>query len=166
MPTTYDSQFHINNIVEQYGNKLDADMVKAYCDNNPIGYQTRRLCHGIKIQSPWRCMCAARLNAGVRRKCHFAELWWSLDDTDRRFIWKWHRLWLLKPCSAAKLLGPFVMAVRWTFPPSVSWPGATCVPKNADRMFNPSKNHQTASVTWTDLLCLQHSRLLTYFHNQ
>ena len=40
MPTTYDSDFHINNIVEKYGKKLDADMVKAYCDDNPIGYQT------------------------------------------------------------------------------------------------------------------------------
>ena len=40
MPTTYDSDFHINNIVEKYGKKLDADMVKAYCDENPIGYQT------------------------------------------------------------------------------------------------------------------------------
>ena len=40
MPTTYDSNFHIDNIVEQYGKKLDADMVKAYCDANPIGYQT------------------------------------------------------------------------------------------------------------------------------
>ena len=40
MPTTYDSNFHIDNIVEQYGKKLDADMVKAYCDDNPIGYQT------------------------------------------------------------------------------------------------------------------------------
>ena len=40
MPTTYDSNFHIDNIVEKYGKKLDADMVKAYCDANPIGYQT------------------------------------------------------------------------------------------------------------------------------
>ena len=40
MPTTYDSNFHIDNIVEQYGKKLDSDMVKAYCDANPIGYQT------------------------------------------------------------------------------------------------------------------------------
>ena len=40
MPTTYDSKFHIDNIVEKYGKKLDADMVKAYCDANPIGYQT------------------------------------------------------------------------------------------------------------------------------
>ena len=40
MPTTYDSKFHIDNIVEKYGNELDADMVKAYCDANPIGYQT------------------------------------------------------------------------------------------------------------------------------
>ena len=40
MPTTYDSQFHLDNIVEKYGKKLDADMVKAYCDENPIGYQT------------------------------------------------------------------------------------------------------------------------------
>ena len=40
MPTTYDSNFHLDNIVEKYGKKLDADMVKAYCDDNPIGYQT------------------------------------------------------------------------------------------------------------------------------
>ena len=40
MPTTYDSTFHLDNIVEKYGKKLDADMVKAYCEDNPIGYQT------------------------------------------------------------------------------------------------------------------------------
>ena len=40
MPTTYDSQFHLDNIVEKYGKKLDADMVKAYCNDHPIGYQT------------------------------------------------------------------------------------------------------------------------------
>jgi len=40
MPTTYDPDFHINNIVDLYGKKLDADMVKAYCDTHPIGYQT------------------------------------------------------------------------------------------------------------------------------
>ena len=40
MPTTYDSNFHLDNIVEKYGKNLDADMVKAYCDDNPIGYQT------------------------------------------------------------------------------------------------------------------------------
>ena len=40
MPTTYDSKFHLDNIVEKYGKKLDADMVKAYCEDNPIGYQT------------------------------------------------------------------------------------------------------------------------------
>ena len=40
MPTTYDSSFHLDNIVEKYGKKLDADMVKAYCDDHPIGYQT------------------------------------------------------------------------------------------------------------------------------
>ena len=40
MPTTYDSKFHLDNIVEKYGKKLDSDMVKAYCDDNPIGYQT------------------------------------------------------------------------------------------------------------------------------
>ena len=40
MPTTYDSNFHLDNIVEKYGKKLDADMVKAYCDGNSIGYQT------------------------------------------------------------------------------------------------------------------------------
>ena len=40
MPITYDPDFHINNIVEIYGKKLDADMVKAYCDTHPIGYQT------------------------------------------------------------------------------------------------------------------------------
>ena len=40
MPTTYDSNFHLDNIVEKYGKKLDADMVKAYCDDHPIGYQT------------------------------------------------------------------------------------------------------------------------------
>ena len=40
MPTTYDSSFHLDNIVEKYGKKLDADMVKAYCDTHPIGYQT------------------------------------------------------------------------------------------------------------------------------
>ena len=40
MPTTYDPQFHLDNIVEQYGKQLDADMVKAYCNDHPIGYQT------------------------------------------------------------------------------------------------------------------------------
>ena len=40
MPTTYDSNFHLDNIVEKYGKKLDADMVKAYCNDHPIGYQT------------------------------------------------------------------------------------------------------------------------------
>ena len=40
MPTTYDSQFHLDNIVEKYGKQLDADMVKAYCNDHPIGYQT------------------------------------------------------------------------------------------------------------------------------
>ena len=40
MPTTYDSQFHLDNIVEKYCKKLDADMVKAYCNDHPIGYQT------------------------------------------------------------------------------------------------------------------------------
>ena len=40
MPTTYDSNFHLDNIVEKYGKKLDADMVKAYCETHPIGYQT------------------------------------------------------------------------------------------------------------------------------
>ena len=40
MPTTYDSNFHLDNIVEKYGKNLDADMVKAYCNDNPIGYQT------------------------------------------------------------------------------------------------------------------------------
>ena len=40
MPTTYDPKFHLDNIVEKYGKKLDADMVKAYCNDHPIGYQT------------------------------------------------------------------------------------------------------------------------------
>ena len=40
MPTTYDSSFHLDNIVEKYGKKLDADMVKAYCDTHPFGYKT------------------------------------------------------------------------------------------------------------------------------
>ena len=40
MPTTYDPQFHLDNIVEKYGKQLDADMVKAYCNDHPIGYQT------------------------------------------------------------------------------------------------------------------------------
>ena len=40
MPTTYDPQFHLDNIVEQYGKQLDADMVKAYCNDHPFGYQT------------------------------------------------------------------------------------------------------------------------------
>ena len=40
MPTTYDPKFHLDNIVEKYGKQLDADMVKAYCNDHPIGYQT------------------------------------------------------------------------------------------------------------------------------
>ena len=40
MPTTYDPKFHLDNIVEKYGKQLDADMVKAYCNDHPIGDQT------------------------------------------------------------------------------------------------------------------------------
>ena len=40
MPRTLDSQFHIDNIVDQYGADLDADKVKAYCSNHEVGYQT------------------------------------------------------------------------------------------------------------------------------
>ena len=40
MPRTLDSKFHIDNIVDQYGNELDADKVKAYCSNHEVGYQT------------------------------------------------------------------------------------------------------------------------------
>ena len=40
MPRTIDSKFHLDNIVDQFGSDLDADMVKAYCANHEVGYQT------------------------------------------------------------------------------------------------------------------------------
>ena len=40
MPRTIDSKFHLDNIVDQFGIDLDADMVKAYCANHEVGYQT------------------------------------------------------------------------------------------------------------------------------
>ena len=40
MPVTYDSKFHLDNIVDQFGKDLDADKVKDYCSNHDIGYQT------------------------------------------------------------------------------------------------------------------------------
>ena len=40
MPVTYDSKFHLDNIVDKYGKDLNADMVKDYVANHDIGYQT------------------------------------------------------------------------------------------------------------------------------
>ena len=40
MPRTLDSKFHLDNIKDQYGTDLDADMVKAYCQSHEVGYQT------------------------------------------------------------------------------------------------------------------------------
>ncbi len=40
MPRTIDSKFHLDNIKDQYGTDLDADMVKAYCESHEVGYQT------------------------------------------------------------------------------------------------------------------------------
>ena len=40
MPVTYDSKFHLDNIVDKYGKDLNADMVKDYVATHDIGYQT------------------------------------------------------------------------------------------------------------------------------
>ena len=40
MPVTYDSKFHLDNIVDKYGKDLNADQVNDYVANHDIGYQT------------------------------------------------------------------------------------------------------------------------------
>ena len=40
MPVTYDSKFHLDNIVDKYGRDLNAEDVKDYVANHDIGYQT------------------------------------------------------------------------------------------------------------------------------
>ncbi len=40
MPRTINAQQHIDALVETFGTEIDADMVKAYCNNADVGYQT------------------------------------------------------------------------------------------------------------------------------